>query len=346
MTGDLDRANGELHRLTGELDRANGELARRIGELEGANADRSRAGGELEQAHAELQRTNGELGHINSELDRARSEVVALVGQTARLTSLVEASVRSVGELGHATNIGDLLASLVKQLAAEFPRVALFRVKENHVEGEHQLGFDMKADVAKLMIPLNVDSLITRAASSGAAEQLTEKDLAGGSHAPFGGSPATAFALPIGFQDETIAVAYIEADLTPAEQGLAIHEASTGFARLLVQHTAVLLTRLSQELKMLSELRDYASMLLQEADQMYAADMEAGKSDADRRRRLQETLDCARQLYAQRAALEGPAAAGLLDEQIAIQAANSTPFARELASLAGHDQQQSRRTAS
>ncbi len=308
-------------------------------------AELDRRNGEMNRTTGELDRTTGELVRTRADLEAARAEGSALNGQAGRLASLVQASVRSVDALGHATNISDLMAFLVKELATEFPRVALFRVKENHVEGEHQLGFDMKADVAKLMIPLNVDSVITRAASSGSAEELSGADLDAATQSPFGGTPATALALPIGFQDETLAVAYIESDQTASEQGATIHAAVTGFATLLVRHTAVLLTRLSQELKMLSELRDYACMLLQEADQMYSADMEAGKSEADRRRRLQETIDCARQLYAQRSALEGPAAAALLDEQIAVQAAGSTPFARELASLAGHDQQQSRRTA-
>ena len=56
---------------------------------------------------------------------------------------------------------------------------------------------------------------------------------------------------------------------------------------------------------MLNELRDYAAMLLQEAQEMYSADSEAEKSDDERRSRLKDTIECARQLYAQRAALEG-----------------------------------------
>ena len=75
--------------------------------------------------------------------------------------------------------------------------------------------------------------------------------------------------------------------------------------------------RLTHELKTLTELRDYARMLLQEAEQMSLADADAGRSDEELRVRLTDNIDCARQLYAQRAALEGSAAAGLLDDQIA-----------------------------
>ena len=42
--------------------------------------------------------------------------------------------------LSTATTINDVLATLGEQLAAEFPRVALFRVKGNRLEGAHHLG--------------------------------------------------------------------------------------------------------------------------------------------------------------------------------------------------------------
>jgi hypothetical protein len=329
-----------------QLDQLAGRLAESVA-AEAASRDQAT---QLERRLADSlgleARIRDQAEGAGAELDRAQGEIAALGGQTARLTTLLEGSVQAVDTLGRASNVSELLAALVKQLSTAFPRVALFRVKDNHVEGEHQIGFDMTADVSKLMIPLNVESLITRVASSGVQSQLTGAELAGSNHAPFGGTPDTVLALPIIFQEETLAVVYLESDHGAAEQARSAHHAGVSFATLLVRHTAVLLTRLSQELKMLAELREYATMLLQEADQMYAADVESGKSEADRRRRLQETIDCARQLYAQRAALEGAAAAGLLDEQIALQSANSSPFARELAAVAGHDQPQSRRNAS
>jgi hypothetical protein len=78
-------------------------------------------------------------------------------------------------------------------------------------------------------------------------------------------------------------------------------------------------------------------MLLQEAQEMYSADIQAEKTDDERRSRLKDTIDCARQLYAQRAALEGSAAAMLFDDRIAavIETDGNTPFARDLAVIAG-----------
>ena len=84
-------------------------------------------------------------------------------------------------------------------------------------------------------------------------------------------------------------------------------------------------------------------MLLQEAQEMYGADMQADKSEDERRSRLKDTIECARQLYAQRAALEGSAAATLFDDRMAvvIEADGATPFAHDLAAIAGNPERHS-----
>jgi hypothetical protein len=268
----------------------------------------------------------------------AEAGMSGLRSDVDRLSSLLDASAHAVDDLAGATTVADLLATLVRQLSAEFTRVALFRVKANRLEGEHQVGFDLTTDVSKLVIPLSVDSVITRAATSGATERLTGAELKDSSRVPFGGTPTTALALPIAFQGETLAVVYADSDQPESEHTSAGHHASAGFALLLVRTTTVLLMRLSQELKTLNELRDYAAMLLQEAREMYSADMEADKGAEERRARLKDTIECARQLYAQRASLEGSAAAQLLDDRIAaaIEAEPKTPFAKDLSAIAGN----------
>ena len=111
---------------------------------------------------------------------------------------------------------------------------------------------------------------------------------------------------------------------------------SQAFATLLVRHATLLLMQLTDELKTLAALREYAAMLLQEARQMHSADTQAGRRPDEVRRRLEDTLDCARQLYSQRAALEGTSAAGLFDEQIAaaLELEADTAFALDLAAAA------------
>ena len=66
---------------------------------------------------------------------------------------------------------------------------------------------------------------------------------------------------------------------------------------------------------------------------MYLADAEIGKPAGHLRARLKDNLECASQLYTYRAAMEGTAAAALLDEQIAAEVAGTGPFARDLASV-------------
>ncbi len=259
------------------------------------------------------------------------AEAWALRGDVDRMVSLLDASVRAVDDLAGAATITDLLATLGRRLSAQFSRVALFRVKGNRLEGEHHYGFDQTTDVTKLVIPLSVDSLLTRVVTSGSLERLTEHELAERGGTPFGGAPFSAVALPLALQDETLAVVYAEHADPPGSA--AVHESSMGFARLLAAQTIVLLMRHTQELKMLAELRDYAQMLLQEAEHMYSADSEAGKSSADLRKRLKDNLDCARQLYGHRAAMEGPAAAALFEEHIASAIDASGPFAKDLAAI-------------
>jgi len=68
--------------------------------------------------------------------------------------------------LSSATTITDVLTTLVEQLAAQFPRVALFRVKKSHLQGEHQIGFDLKTDIAKVVIPLTAPTRWTSTSGS------------------------------------------------------------------------------------------------------------------------------------------------------------------------------------
>jgi hypothetical protein len=120
--------------------------------------------------------------------------------------SLLDELLGSFESLSAATTIADVLTTLTEQLAADFCRVALFRVKGNRLEGEHQIGIDLPADVAKVMMPLGMDSLLTRAATSGESMRLTGRELADSSRAPFAGAPTCALALPIVVNGETFAV--------------------------------------------------------------------------------------------------------------------------------------------
>jgi hypothetical protein len=257
----------------------------------------------------------------------------ALRWEIERMVSLFDASVRAVNEMASARSSADLMTELLKRLSLQFSRVALFRVKGQALEGEQQVGFE-DTDISKLVLPVTVDSLLTRAVTSGAVESLSGSDIARRLGTPFNGAPTSAVALPIMVQGSSVAVVYADdADMPESARGPAVHESSVAFAKLLVGEAALLLMVHTHELKTLAELRQYANTLLQEAKKMYLADAEAGKPAAQLRGRLKDNLECASQLYTYRAAMEGTAAAALLDEQIAAETSGTSQFARDLAEV-------------
>jgi hypothetical protein len=250
--------------------------------------------------------------------------------------------------LGSATTIADVLTTLVEQLAAQFPRVALFRVKKSHLQGEHQIGFDLNTDIAKVVIPLGMDSMLARAASSGQVERLSAEELAESNAAPFSGSPMNALALPIMAGGEPLAIVYADdSGARPAESAEAI-DLTIRFAEAMQHHAAALLSRLTNELKTLTELQAYAGSLVRELEQMHAADTQSGLGVSELQERLKGNLEYARSIYQSRIALEGADAAGLLDEELAsmIEAQKGTPFGRDLAAAAGRPDISTRSAAS
>jgi hypothetical protein len=249
--------------------------------------------------------------------------------------------------LSSATTIADVLTTLVEQLAAQFPRVALFRVKKSHLQGEHQIGFDLKTDIAKVVMPLGMDSLLARAASSGAVERLSGAELKDSSRAPFSGSPQNALALPIVVNGEPLAIVYVDDSSAPADAGSDAVDVSVRVAEAMQQHAIALLSRLTSELKTLAELQSYASSLLRELEQMHTADAQAGTSGAELQSRLKGNLDYARSIYSSRIALEGADAAALLDDELSamIDAQHDTPFGRDLAAATGRPAAADRKAA-
>ena len=58
-------------------------------------------------------------------------------------------------ELETAATAGQALQVLLNALAAEFPRVALFQVNGNKLQGRHQVGFEFERDISKVIVPLS-----------------------------------------------------------------------------------------------------------------------------------------------------------------------------------------------
>jgi predicted nucleic acid-binding Zn-ribbon protein len=316
------QAEDHVRMLESKLKDAEGKLSDAQGKLTGAM-----------QAEKALRE---QAANREQESAGAEARVVALGAEADRARKLMDTCARGIDELASATTISGLLGAFAKQLSAEFPRVAVFRVKGNRLEGEHQIGFDDKKDVTKLVIPLNMDSFLTRVVASGTGESLTGNALTETGSTPLGGKPTAAIAMPLSLQGETLAVVYADNSGQKTPVTAAGQELATGFATLMLKQAGVLLMRLTHEMKMLTELRGYATMLLQEAEQMHGVDTTAGMPESERRRRLKDTLDCARQLYAQRAAMEGDGATTLLDEMIVAAVKAQGPFAQDLAAIIGY----------
>jgi hypothetical protein len=352
-------AEGELTKTRGTLESERAQAAAAAKKLEKTAADNTRLEEALSTAYSQAEASEAKLAAVTDlfkqsaarvkTLERAQQDHErALHDLESRLRAAPAAAVTPAPmpvlddllagfqALGAATTIADVLSTLVEQLAAQFPRVALFRVKKSHLQGEHQIGFETHTDIAKVVMPLGMDSLLARAASSGQVERLSGAELKD-SRMPFSGTPGSAIAVPLLVNGEPLAVVYADdAGSGPGAGGTA-YDVNARFAEAMQQHAVALLARLTNELKTLAELKTYAGSLLRELEQMHAADLQSGMSGDEPSARLKGNLEYARDIYASRIALEGADAAGLLEDQLTemIETQQGTPFGHDLGVAAG-----------
>jgi hypothetical protein len=355
-------AENELHSLRSQHDKLAKDAKRALADAESAIADKRKAEVAFNAANSQAQASDAKLNAVTTLFKTSAARVQALEREQEQHLAAIrdlEARVhhadhRSEPEavavpsgdglgvldgllgafeaLSGATTISDVLATLSEQLAAEFPRVALFRVKGNRLEGAHQIGFDLTNDIGKVVIPLAMDSSLSRAVTSGLTERLSG-DALDASGLPFGGSPTFGVAMPIVVDGETTALVYADDFSEPHFEGHGSDDAKLKFAEALRHHTVALMMRLTTELKTMAELRAYAGSLLTEIEQMYHSDVAAGKEGEELKKRLLANLEYARSIYGNRAQYESPAAAALLDAQVSgmIDAHHDSAFGRDLA---------------
>lgn len=317
-------AEAEIESLRQQLDAQAGAAAEAQSRVEAAEAAAAAMRAEVEEAHAIA--------------DAAGSEMTVQKERLRKATAMLGHTAGALQALDGATTVPGIFGVLVQQLATQFERVAVFRLKGNHFEGDLAAGVDASVDIKKIVIPRGMGSLITRAAASGQLE-VVPKEQIDEARPPFGGSPASALAAPLLFQGELLAVAYADADT-------AFTDAHAPFAGVLVRHANALLARLAEEINSSRQLREYARTLLDETRTMFMADLQAGLPDHHRIRRLHDSLQYAYDLYAQRAALEAPLSGDLMDEEVAavIAADPQAPFAADLGAIL--QDRDARRTAS
>jgi chemotaxis protein histidine kinase CheA len=353
-------AESELHALRSQHDKLAKDAKRALADAEAAVADKRKAEVGFNAANSQAQAAEAKLNAVTTLFKTSAARVQALEReQEQHLATIRELETRpqhtdhvevaEVDPLPHsmgvldgllgafealsaATTIGDVLATLSEQLAAEFPRVAMFRVKGNRLEGAHQIGFDLANDIGKVVIPLAMDSSLSRAVTSGRTERLSG-DALEASGLPFGGSPTFGVAMPIVVDGETTALVYADDFAEPRFEGHGSDEVNLKFAEALRHHTVALMMRLTTELKTMAELRAYAGSLLTEIEQMYHSDVAAGKEGEELKKRLLANLEYARSIYGNRAQYESPAATAMLDAQVSamIDAHHDSTFGRDLA---------------
>jgi len=349
----LEAARSELSSATDSLERAAVERATLEEAVSAANSQSEMAEAKLDavtdlfkQSAARvkaLERAQQDHERIVQELE-ARSKAApapAAAPASAAPLSLLDDLLAAFQALAGATTIADLLTTLVEQLAAQYPRVALFRVKKTHLQGEHQIGFELNTDIAKVVIPLGMDSLLARAAGSGVIEHLSADERNDSSRTPFSGTPASAVAIPIVVTGETLAIVYADDVGAPRQKrSRAADAASARIAEAMQQHAVALLLRMTSELKTRQELQAYARSLLHELQGMYSADEQSGKGERALRESLKGNLEYARSIFESRVALEGGDAAALLDDELSalIEVEPGSAFSQDLARVAGRRQ--------
>jgi hypothetical protein len=292
---------------------------------------------------ADIARRLTALERTLSESDRTRRQLEIKVAATAstdkgQRNQSLDRLLTTFQQLAKATTSAAVLTALVNSLANEFRRVALFNVNGNRLEGMHQVGFDFKSDISKVVMPLNMDSdsLLTQAVASGRVQGFRDEELTEASCAPFGGSPSFVLTVPITVRGQTTAVIY--ADTMEQGDSEAAHERVVKYAEVLLLSAVPMLTRLStndQDASSPSELRNYASLLLDEMADMYNSDVEAGIEGSALTTRLKENLECARRLFAQRIASEGLTSSPLLDEELTalLEANADNQFGHDLTAI-------------
>ena len=353
-------AEGDLRKARETVDSLRTDLAGATKGLERATAERLAAEESAAASYSQSQAAEAKLTAVTDLLTKSAAKVKTMeqgaqdyerriqaieskaqsaagAPSSAGSAPILEELLAAYQALASAGTIAEVLTTLVEQMAAQFPRVALFRVKKGHLQGEHQIGFDLKTDVGKLVLPLGMDSLPARAASSGQTETLTGDALKDSRVTPFSGSPACALAVPIVVGSDTLAVVYADDSGAPSSARGA-DDTRARYADALRHYSVALLMRVTKELKALAELQKYAASLLNEMEQMYDADVDSGISGAELQKRLAGNLDFARSIYGNRTALEGADAATLLDDELGslLESRKGTPFGRDLAAAAGH----------
>ena len=224
-----------------------------------------------------------------------------------------------------------ILDAVVVTLATEFSRVVLFKVTPNRLESIRQVGFNPTIDMSRVAFPRAMDSVLARAVASNRVEMLSGEELTDAADTPFGGTPTVVLALPVGLNGEPMAVLYAD-DADQPNRELVNPELRLKLAELVRQQVTPFVSRIATEQKRLTDLDEYATVLVRHLQSTHAADVRTTMAEGERHKRLGQNIEYARQLFAQRADGQGTRAGGLFEDRLreAIEAHPPTTFSRDL----------------
>src|SRR5262249_40598277 len=152
--------------LESEVEKLRGEMKTsktRIDQLEHSK-------NENDQRAARLERDSE---HARAEATEARASAARAARKVEQTSAPLDRLLMLSRQLSSATGTDDVLTMIAKGIAHDFTRVAMFMVKGNALQGGYHMGFDSKMDVGKVVMPLTMDSLLTRAIASGHTEAVT-----------------------------------------------------------------------------------------------------------------------------------------------------------------------------
>jgi hypothetical protein len=310
-------------------------------ELEATRAREEAANTELDAMRAREEAARAEVGRLTQLADEHTAAHLAMERALTRATTqldIVNASQdrlqATFERLAGASSVAEVLSAGVAGLAGECSRVALFLVQDEQLTCVQHSGFDAADALPTVMIPLAMESVFSEALNGNRIQVLT---MAGGvelTRVPFRGDPEHVLVLPIVVGGRPLALLYADDDSEPAAERAPMAQVMM-VADLLRRHAVARLEALAGDPQVLEDLHAYVTLLLDEVEYRYTAHAGAQSPEAALRD-LEENLEAARNIYAQR--IEGGPAAAVrlmdvaLQERMAARAA--TPFGRDLTRVA------------
>jgi hypothetical protein len=268
----LDESRAETQTLQRALEETRGDEKALRSTIQRMEADQAKHRETLELA---VQKVRDRCAATQVELEKITAAKAAADAQYQKAYDAWSEEIRAAREAGATAASADLeylrgafqrldaastlteaVNGLANSLAAVFPRVALFDVKDMRLEGRQQTGFDFENSISKVIVALTNGSAFDEAVQSGRTRQLSAADLPDANKTLFGGAPNIVLILPVVIEGTTAAVVYADDSGQTGPQRDRQRAASS--AEVLLLHAMPLLARLSVQEKLAA----YESQLL------------------------------------------------------------------------------------